>query len=226
MSSNSSRRTFIRNASRLSAGLALTATPLASLASDIIGNEKTGSQNIGTESDVVSIKPVYQKPVQPAFDQYVGKANEIRRLRLYNPKTDEKASVVYWYKGQYVLHGLDQLDLLLRDYRANVAFRIDINVLDFLYGIYAALDTNERIQILSGYRTQSTNAMLMKNNENVARNSLHMQGKAIDFNIPGRTTIELKTAAHELRKGGVGYYPSADFIHIDSGPVREWTRKG
>lgn len=208
-----SRRNFLRKVGCVSAGIVCSGTGLSAIAA-------------AADPSTVSIKPIYNKPKQPDFARYVGKASEIRRLRLYNPKTDEKASVVYWYKGNYVLHGLHQLDLLLRDYRANEVLRMDVAVLDFLYGVYDKLGSNDRIQILSGYRSYSTNEMLMKRNENVARNSLHMQGRAIDFNIPGYSTSDLHRAARELRAGGVGYYPNASFIHIDTGPVRHWTRQG
>ncbi|MFN2316619.1 MAG: YcbK family protein, partial [Gemmatimonadales bacterium] len=53
-------------------------------------------------------------------------------------------------------------------------------------------------------------------------NSLHMQGRAIDIRLPDVPLVRLRAAALSLRKGGVGYYPSSNFVHVDTGRVRSW----
>jgi uncharacterized protein YcbK (DUF882 family) len=32
----------------------------------------------------------------------------------------------------------------------------------------------------------------------------------------------LRDVAIDLRAGGVGYYPTSNFVHVDSGKVRHW----
>jgi uncharacterized protein YcbK (DUF882 family) len=49
-----------------------------------------------------------------------------------------------------------------------------------------------------------------------------MQAEAIDIRLPGLSTARLRDAALELHRGGVGYYPVSDFVHVDVGRVRHW----
>ena len=43
-----------------------------------------------------------------------------------------------------------------------------------------------------------------------------------DADAEGRSLAALHRAALALKAGGVGYYPSPGFVHLDSGPVRHW----
>ena len=49
-----------------------------------------------------------------------------------------------------------------------------------------------------------------------------MQAEAIDIRLPGIPTADLRDAALRLHRGGVGYYRSSDFVHVDVGRVRRW----
>ena len=111
---------------------------------------------------------------------------------------------------------------MLRDFRANEVKPIDPALLDLLTQIQHRLGTNESFQVISGYRSPLTNAMLHANSEGVAVHSLHIEGKAIDIRVPGRSLEQLRGAALALRDGGVGYYPKSDFVHVDTGRVRFW----
>ena len=66
------------------------------------------------------------------------------------------------------------------------------------------------------------NEFLRSHTSGVAKNSLHIQAEAIDLRIPGVDTLKLRRAALNLHRGGVGYYPHSDFIHVDIGRVRQW----
>ncbi len=81
-----------------------------------------------------------------------------------------------------------------------------------------------QVRIISGYRSPETNQALRKTGGGVAKKSYHMKGgEAIDFNLEGGVPLsKIRNAAHELRLGGVGYYPKSGFVHIDTGPVRRW----
>ena len=81
---------------------------------------------------------------------------------------------------------------------------------------------NAEIEVICGYRSAATNAMRHRQSKGVASNSYHIKGKAIDFRIAGVPLIKVKSSAESLRNGGVGYYPTSNFIHVDTGPVRTW----
>ena len=99
---------------------------------------------------------------------------------------------------------------------------MDPKLLDFLYELLKELDYQGEIHIISGYRSPETNESLRNQSSGIAKHSLHMQGKALDFRLPGVDTKTLRDKAHAMKRGGVGYYNKLDFIHIDTGRVRVW----
>ena len=111
---------------------------------------------------------------------------------------------------------------MLRDFRTGEARQIDRRLLDLLWRLRTALDTTEPYEVISGYRSPKTNAMLRREGRGVSRVSLHMQAMAIDVRVPGCSLTALRDAALALRLGGVGYYGSSDFVHVDVGRVRFW----
>lgn len=145
-----------------------------------------------------------------------------RMLRFYNLHTDESLKTVYWENGQYNPEELDRVNYILRDFRANEIKPIDPLLLDTLVGLQRRLGTSKPFQIVSGYRSPITNAMLHANSEGVATRSMHVEGKAIDICVPGRSTAQVRRAALSLHAGGVGFYPRTGFVHVDTGRVRWW----
>jgi len=95
-----------------------------------------------------------------------------------------------------------------------------------LYSVKKKLNISEPFHIVSGYRSPGTNEYLYKSRKGVAKNSLHMDGKAIDFRLPDISLPKLRRTAMALKVGGVGYYPCSNFIHIDVGPIRYWRYPG
>jgi len=146
----------------------------------------------------------------------------IRTLRFYNLHTGERLSTVYWERGGYIEAALGEINYILRDFRANQIKPIDRRLLDLLCALNQRLDTSQPFDVISGYRTPATNAMLAARSEGVAAHSLHMVGQAIDIRVPGRGLHDLRRAASSLKLGGVGYYPASDFVHVDVGRVRYW----
>jgi uncharacterized protein YcbK (DUF882 family) len=141
--------------------------------------------------------------------------------------TGEKArNITYWAEGHYEPQALDQVNRTLRDYWSGEVHPIDPAVLDVLHRIGRTLETDCRFEIICGYRSPKTNAALRRNDPQVAPHSLHMQGQAIDFALPGRKLSLVHKTALAQQIGGVGYYPDADFIHVDTGRVRRWTGRG
>jgi uncharacterized protein YcbK (DUF882 family) len=145
-----------------------------------------------------------------------------RSLKFYNLHTGESLKTTYWENGSYVPEELDRVNYILRDFRANEVKPIDPALLDLLVRAQRRLGTSQPYQVISGYRSPLTNAMLHANSEGVAVHSLHIDGKAIDISVPGRSLAQVRGAALALQGGGVGYYPRSGFVHMDTGRVRFW----
>ena len=147
------------------------------------------------------------------------------RLRFYHTHTGERLDVVYRRGNQYIPGALDELAHYLRDHRTGDVRHFDPRLFDLLYDLTASLgDSGGEIDVVCGYRTPWSNEFLRTRSQHtgVARHSLHMQAEAIDIRLPGIPTAELRDAALRLHRGGVGYYRSSDFVHVDVGRVRQW----
>jgi uncharacterized protein YcbK (DUF882 family) len=147
---------------------------------------------------------------------------QARSLAFYNLYTSERLKTIYWEKGRYIPEALAKINYLMRDFRANKIKPIDPTLLDLLCALSRKLNTSKPFDLISGYRTPLTNAMLAAHSEGVAPHSMHIQGRAADVRVPGRSLAELHRVALALRAGGVGYYPRSDFVHVDTGRVRHW----
>ncbi len=145
-----------------------------------------------------------------------------RRLAFHNLHTGESAKIVYWANGKYLHDGLSEINHILRDHRTDEVKAMSPQLMDLLYSLRARLDTRQPFHVISGYRSPATNAMLHASSDGVAKQSLHMQGMAIDIRVPGSQLTRVRKAALAMRQGGVGYYPSSDFLHVDTGRVRSW----
>jgi uncharacterized protein YcbK (DUF882 family) len=147
------------------------------------------------------------------------------RLRFFHTHTGERLDVVYRRGDHYIPEALYELDHYLRDHRTGDMRHFDPRLFDLLYDLTASLgDSAGEIDVICGYRTPWSNEFLRARHSHtgVARHSLHMQAEAIDIRLPGILTSELRDAALRLHRGGVGYYRSSDFVHVDVGRVRHW----
>ena len=145
-----------------------------------------------------------------------------RHLSVFHIHTEERLDITYCNQGQYSQEALTKINHIMRDHYNGEVKSINIPLIDFLSAIAMKLETSLPFHIISGYRSPTTNAMLRKRSRKVARNSMHMQGKAVDISIPGCDLLSLKQTALDLNVGGVGYYPYRNFIHVDTGRVRFW----
>jgi uncharacterized protein YcbK (DUF882 family) len=145
-----------------------------------------------------------------------------RSLSLLNTHTDESLATTYWADGEYIQGAVEEINFILRDHRSGETYSMDEQLIDLLYVLQSQTGSKGSFHIISGYRSPATNSMLNKKSSGVAKRSYHMQGKAIDVRLPGCDLKNLHAAALSLKAGGVGYYPSSDFIHVDVGPVRRW----
>ncbi len=145
-----------------------------------------------------------------------------RHLNLRSLHTGETAKVTYWEQGEYSIDALADIFLLMRDHRQNRIAPIDIQLLDQLYSIQEKLGSTKEILLVSGYRSPETNAQLREAGTGVAKRSLHMSGKAMDFRIPGLNLRQVHKATLASTIGGVGYYGRSGYIHMDTGRKRRW----
>ena len=145
------------------------------------------------------------------------------RLTLVNVRTDERLEVTYRDEaGRYDLEALDDVNYLMRCHYSGEVGAIDVRVLEHVNLVQKKLGSKKDIHFISGFRSPEYNAILVRKGGHAARNSLHMQGQAIDLLIPGVHPKKLRQMALELRFGGVGFYQRSRFIHLDSGPFRFW----
>jgi uncharacterized protein YcbK (DUF882 family) len=155
--------------------------------------------------------------------QAVSADTQPHSLLLYNTHTNERLTIVYRRGQRYIPAALAQLDYFLRDHRTGDVRHFDPRLYDILSDLTVAVGhPGGEIDIVCGYRTPSTNAALRARTAGVAKNSLHIQAEAIDLRMPHVDTLTLRRAALALHRGGVGYYPHSDFIHVDVGRVRQW----
>ena len=147
-------------------------------------------------------------------------------LHLHHLHTGESLDVVYRVGDTYIPGALDKLNYFLRDHRTKDEKSYDPAEFDLLHSLMAKLGRpNGVIDIVCGYRTPWSNRFLRTRSANtgVAEHSQHMLAKAIDIRVPGVSTLKLRNAALSLHEGGVGYYPVSQFVHVDVGPVRQWS---
>ena len=145
-----------------------------------------------------------------------------RSLAFYNTHTGETLNAVYWVQGEYVTESLATIDQILRDHRTDEIKSIDIQLLDLLHALGRRLETRQPIHIISGYRSPETNSLLHESGRGVALHSLHLEGKAVDARFPDRDLSRVRKVSMSLKRGGVGYYPRSDFVHLDVGRLRFW----
>ena len=147
---------------------------------------------------------------------------EPRWAVLDNLHTGERFRAVYYANGSYLPDALAEATRVMRDWRTGDQHFIDPTLFDALHAIGGRLETRKPFQIISGYRSPKTNAMLHRRSNGVAEHSQHTIGKAIDLRIEGVELSNLRAAATAISAGGVGYYPVSNFVHVDTGRVRQW----
>lgn len=145
-----------------------------------------------------------------------------RSLAFTHLHTGERLKLTYWSGGQYIDESLAEINKLLRDFRTGEHFQMDTALIDTLHQLQVRTGNHQPFEIISGYRSPKTNAMLRKSSNGVAKKSLHMLGQAIDVRLPGTELKHLHKAALDTKQGGVGLYTGSNFLHLDTGRVRSW----
>lgn len=139
-----------------------------------------------------------------------------------NTHTGESFDGVYRIGRRYLPDAFEKIGYVLRDFRTGDIHPIDPRLIDIITSLHIRSGGKTPFDIVSGYRSPKTNAMLRRTSTGVAKNSYHMKGQAIDLRLPGCSTKQLRNVACSLKAGGVGYYPRSNFVHVDTGDVRTW----
>lgn len=150
------------------------------------------------------------------------KATEQRSVSFVHTHTGEKLKSTYFRNGQYDAASLGRINYLLRDFRCGEVATMDAGLFDILFDLQVLANRESTFEIISAFRSPATNAKLRAKSHGVAEKSLHMQAKALDIRMTGFSTKKLRDLALSLQRGGVGFYASSDFIHVDTGRVRHW----
>lgn len=149
-------------------------------------------------------------------------AGDIRRIRMYSGRTGESIDTIYWIEGDYIPEVMKEINHFMRDWRSGDTVKMDIRTVDIMAASHRLMDVSEPYMLLSGYRSPATNAMLRSRSRGVAKNSLHVVGKAADLRLKSRSVGQMAKAAVACASGGVGKYSRSNFVHMDCGPVRSW----
>jgi uncharacterized protein YcbK (DUF882 family) len=223
-----------------------TASPIASQTMGQTGSEtgSDGGSDTGTQNSLPAVQlpgapetPVTEGPAGQANDPEfrtalaqaipflpAAYASQPFRLRLHNLHTLEDIDIVYRIGDNYTPEAVAQLNYFLRDHNTQDVKAYDPREFDLLHDILSRLHRPDAtIDVVCGYRTQVTNEQLRASSRGVAEHSQHILGHAIDIQIPGSSTARIRDAALSLNEGGVGYYPTTHFVHVDVGAIRTWT---
>nr|USU31318.1 DUF882 domain-containing protein [Methylobacterium sp. OTU13CASTA1] len=151
---------------------------------------------------------------------------DTRTLSIFHSHTKESLTVTFKRDGRYDRAALEQLNWLLRDWRAEESIKMDPRLFDTVWEAYRSVGSQEPITVVSAYRSPGTNAMLRRRSRAVAEYSQHMLGKAMDFYLPDVSIDQIRAVGMRMQRGGVGWYPRAGspFVHLDVGSVRSWPR--
>ncbi|MBX5462238.1 MAG: DUF882 domain-containing protein [Steroidobacteraceae bacterium] len=149
-------------------------------------------------------------------------ARALNWLELHNLHTGRKLRVTFRDASGFIASALGQLDRLLGDHRSGEYREMDRQLYVLLADLAAAAHAEPRYEIISGYRSRATNDKLRANGGGQAKNSQHIEGKAADVRLKGVPTAVLRDIAVSLKRGGVGWYPKSDFVHVDTARVRYW----
>lgn len=154
---------------------------------------------------------------------WTGSAGRDRRFTARSVNTGERCDALWIRAGRLCPQGCAEVDHFFRDWRTGDARAIDPGLLALLGDVRELVGGAGPIELVSGYRSARTNAARHAHSHGVASNSQHIAGRAADIRIPGVSVARIAAAGRAHARGGVGYYPTDGFVHLDTGPVRTWT---
>lgn len=168
------------------------------------------------------IASVAAAPAQAGIFGFLKGAGDVRRIKMYSQRTGEMIDTIYWVEGEYIKEALAEINWFMRDWRTNEVIDYAVGNIDIIAASHRLLETSEPFNMLSGYRSAGTNAMLRSRNRGVASKSYHVKGMAADLKLRSRSVDQMAAAGLACRSGGIGKYRRSNFVHMDCGPVRSW----
>lgn len=150
-----------------------------------------------------------------------------RSVVLWRSGTKERLNVTYYKHGRYSPKALRKINKIFRDRLTGKIGSIDPELIDFMVDIRTRLGLPPSVvfEIKSGYRSPASNKKLRRTNKQVAKNSFHLRGWAVDFKIRHVNGKAIAEIAKTMQRGGVSYYPSSNHVHVDLGNIRSWKPK-
>lgn len=185
------------------------------------------NSNLSRRALLGAFASIVAVPAAPVFSKTFGilkGAGDIRRISMRSGRTGEQLETIYWIEGKYIKEALKEINFFMRDWREDSTVMMDTRNIDILAASHNLLETTEPFQMLSGYRSPATNALLRSRSRGVAKNSLHMKGMAADLRLNTRSVGQVARAALACNSGGVGKYSRSNFVHMDCGVTRTWGR--
>jgi uncharacterized protein YcbK (DUF882 family) len=173
---------------------------------------------------VAGVAALLSSIVVPSSTETAAANGDTRTLNFYHSHTGESIQATFRVNGSYDPAVLEKLNWFLRDWRNNDRTRMDPRLFDVIWEVYRTAGATEPIVIVSAYRSPQTNAMLRRRSHGVAEHSQHILGRAMDTTMPGMPMERIREIGMRLQHGGVGWYPSSNFVHLDVGGVRAWPR--
>ena len=162
--------------------------------------------------------------MMPTSTQTAVANGDTRTLYLKHAHTGETITATFRVNGSYDPAVLSRLNHFLRDWRNDAVIKMDPRLFDVVWETHRGAGSTSPIRVNSAYRSPETNSMLRRRSRGVAESSLHMRGMAMDIHVPDVSTVSLRETAMRMQRGGVGFYPSSGFVHLDVGNVRAWPR--
>jgi uncharacterized protein YcbK (DUF882 family) len=145
-----------------------------------------------------------------------------RTIHFLRYHSGEKLTAPYFVNGRYQDDVLKEINQICRDLREKEETAMDVHLMDYVYAVAEAVNPHATVEIISAYRTPKTNQWLRSKSTNVAKKSLHMEGRAMDIRIHGHEPEEVAEVARRMKRGGVGLYIKSGFVHLDTGRPRFW----
>lgn len=159
--------------------------------------------------------------VAPAMAREIVHSGKSRALTFFNVWTKRETTFLLGRNEPFRKEWLNELNFSLRDHHNGQVGKIDPRLVTHLMDMQEILGLkNPTFEVLSAYRSPQTQAYLKRSGHRVAKQSMHLRGRALDIRIRGVKMGDLRDAALDLKRGGVGYYRR--FIHFDTGPRRRW----
>lgn len=147
----------------------------------------------------------------------IGHATAARRIALRHSGSGARFSGP-WHDGARPDPGaMAELSIVLADPGALPARPFDPGAIEIAWAVAQRAGLAGDLDVHSGFRTPQVNRAVQG-----VGDSQHLRAMALDLGVASGRLGAVAEAALRLARGGVGVYSRRSFVHLDSGPVRQW----